>query len=216
MSNKSHADHPAFSPQWWDHHYQGHPAAHDAPSPQLVAEVTDLAAGTALDAGCGRGTDAVWLARRGWQVTAIDVSPTAVRAAEEFAARQAPEVAPRISWTVADLTVWEPAQQYDLVVSQYVHPDMPFGQFVARLARAVAPGGALLVVGHDHADHHSAAHAPQRASIDLDTVTAALTDAMWEVRVAESRTRLLAPGASRTSFHDVVVRAHRSEPGQPG
>jgi SAM-dependent methyltransferase len=188
----------AFGSQWWERHHQENASGPGQPNPQLVAELTGLPPGTALDAGCGNGADAVWLARQGWEVTAIDISPTAVARAES---RQE-----RISWVVADMTTWEPPTQYDLVISQYVHPDMPFGEFVARLAQAVAPGGTLFVVGHDHADGHSAAHAPEKASIAIDTVTGALSTGLWDVEVAEVRTR---HGSSRLTFEDVVVKARR-------
>lgn len=203
------ADHLAFGPQWWERHYQEHAAAPDSPSPQLVAEVTGLPAGSVLDAGCGRGADALWLARRGWQVTAVDVSPTAVSNARDLAALHEPDVAARISWVVADLTTWRPPRRYDLVVSQYVHPSMPFGEFVACLAEAVAPEGTLLVVGHDHADEHSAAHAPEQASIGVDSVTGSLSRKLWDVEVAESRIRHVGHGSTRRSIHDLVVRARR-------
>ncbi|MEV4414100.1 class I SAM-dependent methyltransferase [Catellatospora sp. NPDC049609] len=205
-----HAEHPAFGPQWWEHHYQGHGARHGSPSPQLTAEVAGLPVGTALDAGCGRGADALWLARQGWRVTAVDVSATAVGDARKAAEQHEPDVAARVHWVVADLTAWAPPTQYDLVVSQYVHPGVPFGAFAARLARGVAPGGTLLVVGHDHADEHSAAHAPGPASIGLDAVTAALDPRRWVVEVAESRTRHAGHGSARPSMHDLVVRARRT------
>ncbi len=205
-----HPDHSAFGPQWWEHHYQEHGAGHGSPSPQLVAEVTGLPAGTALDAGCGRGADALWLARQGWQVTAVDVSPTAISQAGQLAAAADPDAAAHVSWLVADLATWLPPVRYDLVVSQYVHPGIPFGEFVARLADAVAPGGTLLVVGHDHADEHSAAHAPEQASIGLDTVTGELSAPSWSVETAESRVRHLDHGGTRRTFHDLVVRARRS------
>ncbi len=204
-----HADHPAFGSQWWEEHYQGQDPGRSVPSPHLVAELTGLPAGTALDAGCGTGADAVWLAREGWQVTAIDISPTVVGHAERFAADQVPEVAERISWVVADLTVWEPQQQYDLVISQYVHPDMPFAEFVARLAQSVAADGTLFVAGHDHADSHSAAHAPEQASIGPDAVISALSTDLWDVSVAETRTRQVRHGSTEVTMHDLVVRAHR-------
>jgi 2-polyprenyl-3-methyl-5-hydroxy-6-metoxy-1,4-benzoquinol methylase len=203
------AEHSAFGPQWWEHHYREHAAKHGSPSPQLVAEVTGLPAGSALDAGCGRGADALWLARQGWRVTAVDVAPTAVDDARDFAAHHEPDLAARISWIVADLTTWQPPTRYDLVVSQYVHPAMPFNDFVARLARAVAPDGTLLVVGHDHADEHSAAHAPAEAAIGLDAVTGCLSAQLWDVEVAESRVRHVEHGSARRSVHDLVVRAHR-------
>jgi 2-polyprenyl-3-methyl-5-hydroxy-6-metoxy-1,4-benzoquinol methylase len=191
----------AFDSQWWEQHYQEKAAAHGLPNSHLVAELTGLTPGTALDAGCGNGTDAVWLARQGWEVTAVDISPTAVARAESLAVHQE-----RISWVVADLTDWEPPKQYDLVVSQYVHPAMPFGEFVARLAQAVAPNGTLLVVGHDHADSHSAVHAPEKASIAVDAVTAALNPKLWAVEVAETRTRQV---SSQRVLEDVVVKARR-------
>src|SRR5512139_3662627 len=94
------ADDPAFGSQWWERHYrgQGQGAGRGVPSPHMMAELTGLPVGTALDAGCGTGADAVWLARQGWEVTAIDISPTAVAQAERFAADQAPDVADRITW----------------------------------------------------------------------------------------------------------------------
>jgi SAM-dependent methyltransferase len=204
------ADHAVFGPRWWEDHYRGQAPGHHPPSPQLVAEVAGHPVGSALDAGCGRGADALWLARQGWRVTAVDVSPTAVSAATDVAARHEPDVASRICWVVADLTTWHPPERYDLVVSQYVHPTMPFGEFVARLAEAVAPGGTLLVVGHDHGDQHSAAHAPERASIGLDAVTGSLSPELWDVDVAESRTRDARHGSTRTSIQDLVVKARRT------
>jgi SAM-dependent methyltransferase len=204
-----HADHPAFGSQWWEQHYQEQGAGLGLPSPHLVAELTGVPAGTALDAGCGTGADAVWLARQGWGVTAVDISPTAVGRAETFAADQAPEVADRITWVVADLTSWEPSQQYDLVVSQYVHPEVPFHEFVAQLARSVAPDGTLLVAGHDHTDDHSAAHAPEDASIGPESVLSALDMDLWDVDVAETRTRQGTHGSTEATMHDIVVKVHR-------
>ena len=205
-----HADQPAFGSQWWERHYQEQGAGLGVPSPHLVAELTGVPAGTVLDAGCGTGADAVWLAQQGWDVTAVDISPTAVGQAERFAAEHATDIADRITWVVADLTVWEPSQQYDLVVSQYVHPDVPFPEFVARLAHAVAPDGTLFVAGHDHADSHTAAHAPEDASIGPEVVISALSTDLWDVDVAETRTRQVTHGSTAATMHDIVVKAHRT------
>jgi trans-aconitate methyltransferase len=142
-------------------------------------------------------------------VTALDISPTVVGHAQSFAAEEAPEFAERISWVVADLTEWRPAHRFDLVVSQYVHPDEPFATFVARLAESVAPGGTLFVAGHDHADTHSAAHAPVDAAIGADAVVSALSTEVWDVDVAETRARQVTRGATELTMHDLVVRAHR-------
>jgi len=200
---------PAFGAQWWEQHYQGEGSGTGAPSPPLVADLAGLPSGSALDAGCGTGADAVWLARHGWAVTAVDVSPTAVSRAERLAADQDPEAAGRITWVVADLTTWAFPQQYDLVVSQYVHPGTPFAEFVARLADAVAPDGTLYVAGHDDADVYSAAHAPEDPSIGADAVVAVLSPDRWDVEVAETRSRPVRHGSTEATMHDVVVRARR-------
>ena len=68
------------------------------PNGRLLAEVADLAPGRALDVGCGEGVDAIWLAQRGWTVTAIDISTVAIGRAREAAARAGAEV----QWVCAD------------------------------------------------------------------------------------------------------------------
>ena len=145
-------------------------------------------------------------------MTAVDISPTVVGQAERLAAEQAPDLAARIAWVVADLTVWEPPVRYDLVVSQYVHPDVPFSAFVGRLAQSVAPGGLLFVAGHDHADSHSAAHAPAPASVGPDAVTSVLDADLWDVDVAETRTRQVTHGPTEETMRDLVVVARRKGP----
>lgn len=75
-----------------------------ARTPQLVTEAAGLTPGTALDVGCGEGGDAMWLAERGWQVTAVDISATALQRAATLAAQAGPDVSGRITWRQADLT----------------------------------------------------------------------------------------------------------------
>src|SRR5206468_12890147 len=78
---------PAAQASEWDARYRKHDAAmwSGRPNGRLVAEVTGLSPGTALDVGCGEGADAVWLAQQGWTVTAVDVSEVAVRRGREAA-----------------------------------------------------------------------------------------------------------------------------------
>jgi len=128
------------------------------PNAALVAEVSDLPPGQALDLGCGEGVDAVWLARRGWQVTAVDISQVALRRA----AQHADEAGVRVDWQHHDLGRTFPQGAFDLISCQFLHS---WGQFdrekiLRRAADAVAPGGVLLIEGHldqgplhhDHAD----------------------------------------------------------------
>jgi SAM-dependent methyltransferase len=115
----------------------------------LVAEASDLPPGRALDLGAGEGADAVWLAHRGWRVTAVDVSQVALdRGAAEA---ELEGVAERIQWQRHNLVETFPDGQYDLVSAQYFHApsaDFPRREILARSAAAVAPGGVLLIVGH--------------------------------------------------------------------
>lgn len=64
---------------FWEPHYRAHEGIFNGTANPVLVEVAEaLAVGTALDLGCGEGGDAIWLARRGWRVTAADVSPTAL------------------------------------------------------------------------------------------------------------------------------------------
>jgi SAM-dependent methyltransferase len=212
-----------FDEAYWEQHWRdraggsgsttGHPA-----NPYLARELGDLAPGTALDAGCGAGAEAIWLAAAGWQVTAADISAEAL---DRAAARAAAEgAAGRVRWVRADLGGWTPDTRFDLVTTHYAHPAMPQLDFYDRIAGWVAPGGTLLVVGHRHADggeHHGHGDGhgddsapPAEASVTAAAVTARLAGDGWDVVTAEEPSRTLAgPGGRTVELHDVVVRAVR-------
>ncbi|WP_433501227.1 class I SAM-dependent methyltransferase [Sphaerimonospora sp. CA-214678] len=101
-----------FDEAYWEERYRSHTAVHERPpNPQLVAEAGDLRPGRALDAGCGEGAEAIWLAARGWHVTAADIASTALRRAREQAEALGDDVMNRIGmnridWVQADLTAW--------------------------------------------------------------------------------------------------------------
>jgi SAM-dependent methyltransferase len=199
----------ALDAQWWDQHYQQRAGTPEGqPSEYLVAALDGVRPGTALEAGCGTGADALWLARQGWQVTALDIAPTAIRRARAAAATQAADIAARVEWLVADLTTWQPPRRYDLVLSQYVHPSEPFGDVVARLAAAVADAGTLIVVGHDPRDSHSSAHAPGDVAIDAAELAGALDRSRWDIATAQLRTREV-PQAQPLALVDQVLIARR-------
>jgi 2-polyprenyl-3-methyl-5-hydroxy-6-metoxy-1,4-benzoquinol methylase len=122
------------------------------PNGRLVDEVADLTPGRALDVGCGEGADAIWLARRGWTVTAIDISDAAVGRV-----RQAAELAGiAVDWVRGDaLQTTFPARSFALVSMQYrALPKAAGDAAVRRLLDAVHPGGLLLAVYHDLDDDH--------------------------------------------------------------
>lgn len=113
----------------------------------LVAEVEGLSPGRALDLAAGEGRNAVWLATRGWSVTAVDWSEVGLDKGRRLAEHQAVKV----DWVLADLREWEaPERAFDLVVVLYLQPPAEVRHVVWRNAmRAVATGGRLIVIGHD-------------------------------------------------------------------
>jgi 2-polyprenyl-3-methyl-5-hydroxy-6-metoxy-1,4-benzoquinol methylase len=200
-----------FDAASWEARYRSR-QVHGTPSvnPQLVAEAETLAPGTALDAGCGEGANAVWLAARGWSVTAADVSPTALARARKHADCHGTDVARRVAWLQEDLTAWTlPRARFDLVTAFYVHPAGSRSGLLERLADAVAPGGTLIVVDHDPSDEHAHVHA------SAGELRAALAADSWDVEVAETRPRT-ETGQEHghghghgLTFRDVVLRTRR-------
>ena len=127
--------------------------AHRPPNVHLSTEVGNLPPGLALDAGCGHGSDALWLAARGWQVTAVDFSVTALAHARATAEAVGADVAERIDWVEGDLVTWTPQSgRYDLVACLYVHVAGSVEEMVRRMVTGVAPGGTLFLVGHGPVD----------------------------------------------------------------
>ena len=196
-----------------DHGHTGHRHGRQ-PNPQLVAEAGDLAPGTALDAGCGEGTDAIWLASRGWRVTAVDFVGTALRRARERTESVDGDIASRIDWLEADLTGWTPMEEhFDLVSSQYVHlPAAPRAAMFRRLAAAVAPGGTLLFVGHHPSDLETTISRGEAPDLYLTAEEAAadLDPDRWDIAVAEARPRPEAdPHGHEITVRDAVLRARK-------
>ena len=193
-----------FDEDYWEERYRTAAAVWSGePNRQLVAEAADLPPGTALDAGSGEGGDAVWLAGRGWRVTAVDFAATALERGARAAADAG--VGDRIQWVKADLLSWTPPERYDLVSAQFFHLAPPERDVVfGRLAGAVAPGGRLLLVGHDVSDLETGAHrphAPERFFVAAE-VAASLDAGEWEVVTAATRRR---PALDHEAEHGVTV-----------
>lgn len=132
----------------WNRRYtEGDRHASDVPNAFLVAQVTGLAPGRALDLACGAGRNAVWLAEQGWRVTAVDFSDVAL----SFARRRGLERKVEIDWIEADVVDWMPeSRAFDLVCVLYLQLPAAERRGVLRhAADALARGGTLLVVGHD-------------------------------------------------------------------
>jgi thioredoxin reductase/SAM-dependent methyltransferase len=201
----------------WDARYSGEQIWSGNPNGSLVNEVDGLPPGRALDVGAGEGGDAIWLAERGWTVTASDVSQRGLDRVTAAATQRGLEV----ECLLADANGLDPYEPgaFDLVSAQYASiPRTPDDRAVRNLLGAVAPGGTLLVVSHDLSHLHAAVadhgHAPAYdpdAYVRVEDFAAAVAQADgWAVEVHETRTR--PPGSATADIHveDIVLRARRS------
>ena len=205
-----------YAKEFWDERYASAESIWSGnPNPQLVAQVSDLMPGTALDVGSGEGADVLWLAAQGWTVTGVDVSQVALDRAARHAAQQGIDVSRRISWLQVDLVVWAPPPAtFDLVSAQFIHlpPDL-LTAVHARLAAAVKPGGSLLIVGHHPSDLHSAMVLSEEQRdffYTAEQIAESLPAADWEILVADAPTRQAAdPEGEVMTRQDAVLHARR-------
>jgi SAM-dependent methyltransferase len=198
----------AGGPEFWERFYAEREQVWSGRVNAVLGAVGEgLEPGTALDLGAGEGGDALWLAGRGWKVTAVDVAQTACDRIAALAV-ELPVTTER-----HDLTETFPDGTFDLVNAQYLHSpsaDFPRTAILRRAAEAVAPGGTLLVVGHGRLAPWSwdptlrMATAPEvLAALDLD-------DAAWEVVRCESPERAVTgPDGQEATITDEIVQVRR-------
>ncbi|THV40214.1 class I SAM-dependent methyltransferase [Glycomyces buryatensis] len=189
----------------WEERYRGQDRLFSGePNGTLVAEVSGMSPGSALDVGCGEGADALWLAGRGWRTTGIDVSETALRRADESDPNRG------VTWTRTNVLATPPVGRYDLVSVHYFPLRHPRDEAAVRgLLDAVAPGGTLLFVGHASADLVKHTDIDPGDYYQPDDVAGLLGDG-WTVLVNETRprTRPGPPGTHHT--RDAVLRVVRA------
>ncbi|MGN9806209.1 class I SAM-dependent methyltransferase [Micromonospora sp. L32] len=178
------------------------------PNRFVVEATADLPPGGALDLAAGEGRNAVWLAGRGWRVTAVDFSPVAVTRGRELAARRGVPV----DWRVADVTADAPEPgRYDLVLVAYLHlPPAALATVLAGARDALRPGGTVVVVGHDRANLEGGVGGPREPTILLtpEEVTAGLDG--LRVRRAETARRPVTVDGDTVDALDTVVVATRA------
>lgn len=200
--------------EFWEEFYQDRDQVWTGnPNPLLVREAVGLVVGTALDLGCGEGGDAVWLARNGWRVTAVDVSATALRRAGAHAAEEG--VADRILFAEHDLAQSFPAGEFDLVSAQFFHSPVAQGderaKILRRAAEAVAVGGVLLIGLHagwpSFMEHRHDVHFPTMDEV-LDGL--AFDGDEWRVETADEVERVATgPEGQVGTRSDTILRIRR-------
>jgi SAM-dependent methyltransferase len=192
---------------FWEKHYRARRAWGGRANPLLVEVATPLSPGAALDLGCGAGGDAIWLARQGWQVTAVDVSPTAV---EQVRAHGLPITAEQ-----HDLAESFPAGAFDLISAQYFQTPLPLdrAQVLRTAAHALRPGGLLLVVDHGSIapwswNQDPGTHFPTPAEVAAEM---ALDPRQWPVvRADRPQRRATGPGGRTATVTDNVLLIQRA------
>ncbi|WTW93382.1 class I SAM-dependent methyltransferase [Streptomycetaceae bacterium NBC_01309] len=194
----------------WDERYAGTELVWSADPNRYVAEQTgDLPPGRALDLAAGEGRNSIWLAKRGWRVTAVDFSAAALAKAKLLSDAQ--DVA--VDWVTADLLTWRPEPgAYDLVLVAYLHlPEAEIAAVLANAAAAVAPGGTFLLVGHDLDNLAQGVGGPQDPAIlhTPDKVSAVLGDGLRVERAERVRRPVTVEGEEREAI-DTLVRAVRA------
>lgn len=177
------------------------------PNQFVAAELGDLAPGRAIDLAAGEGRNAVWLAERGWQVTAVDFADVAIDRGRAAAGDRGVDV----TWVVADLADYDlGAGVWDLVLVSYLQlPWTEMQDLLGRAAAAVAAGGTLFVIGHDRRNLTEGYGGPSSESVlyGPDDVTAAV--AGLDIARAETVPRVVTTADGDRTALDVLVRATR-------
>lgn len=199
---------PGFAREDWNARYAQKELLWTAePNRLFAAEVASLEPGRALDVACGEGRNAVWLAERGWRVTGVDFADVALAKAAELAAARGVAV----EWLLGDVLELSPEpRSFDLVVVLYLQlPADELEVALRRAADAVAPGGTLIVLGHDTTNLTDGYGGPKDVSVLFtpEQVVAALDG--LEIERAEKVRRSVAVDGGEAIAIDAFVRASR-------
>ncbi len=193
----------------WDLRYAGDELVWSAePNRFLVEAIRDLLPGSALDVACGEGRNAVWLAEQGWRATGVDFSKVALEKAHRLAAVRGVDV----DWVEADVRTWSPDSTFDLVVLLYLQVPAPERRPILQtFAGAVAPGGHLLVVGHDTENLTAGVGGPQDPAVLFSAadVVESLQGSGLVVERAEQVRRPVTTDHGAHDALDALVRAVR-------
>lgn len=209
----------------WDAKYSAGRMWSSEPNRWVVQELSGVAPGRAIDAACGEGRNAIWLAEQGWSVVAVDFSGVALERARESAAEAAQAAGELdITWVQADITdEGVVTNQYDLALVSYVHlEEYERTPLLRAAARTLAPGGTLLVVGHDASNLAEGYGGPQDPEVlySAKDVASDLQDmiasGLLEVERADRVAREVDTEDGPRVAWDVLFRARRKEVGKGG
>lgn len=187
----------------WDERYsQAERLWSEGPNIFVADRLGPVEPGVGLDVASGEGRNAIWLAERGWKMTAVDFSEVAIdrgRAASD-----------NVNWVVADVLDWEPEETYDLALIAYLHLDEPqMRKVIERVASWLEPGGELFIIGHDKSNIEEGHGGPQVP--DILTDVEATVEWLEELEIVEAQVvrRPIETDEGRAYARDGLVRARR-------
>ncbi|HEU5042900.1 MAG TPA: class I SAM-dependent methyltransferase [Nocardioidaceae bacterium] len=200
----------------WDERYAASELVWSARPNQFVAtELADLVPGRALDLASGEGRNALWLAARGWEVTAVDFSLVGLDKGRSLQTRHPRDRDLNVDWVHADVLEYIPSPaSYDLVLLAYLQL-VPEQRRVAVHAAfsALRVGGTFFLVAHDSTNLTEGTGGPQDPSVLLtaEDVLADLDGERFEVQCADRVTRMVdQPDGSQKAAYDALVRLVRT------
>lgn len=197
---------------FWEEIYQNKsPTGDGKPSGVLEKYVSGRTAGVALDLGCARGDDAVWLAQQNWSVTAVDISSTAMDYAKANALRNG--VADHITFEQHDLAETFPDIQCDLVSAMFLQTPIAFprAKVMGQAAISLRPGGLLLLVTHGSVAPWSWGNPDEILSTARENLNDLnLVNSEWtEIFVGSSERQATGPGGQTATLIDTIVAVER-------
>ena len=200
----------------WDERYAASELVWSGTPNQFVAdELSSLAPGEALDLAAGEGRNALWLADRGWQVTAVDFSQVGLDKGRTLAEKHGLD----IRWLCADVLAYDPEPDaFDLAVLAYLQLTADERRTAVRTAfGSLRPGGTFFLVAHDSTNLTEGTGGPSDPAVlfTAEEVLADLDGERFEVLRADRVPRLVQPdeahrGAPARTAYDALVRLERA------
>jgi 2-polyprenyl-3-methyl-5-hydroxy-6-metoxy-1,4-benzoquinol methylase len=192
----------------WDERYAATDLVWSAEPNRFVEQIVgSWSPGRALDIACGEGRNAIWLARQGWEVTAVDFSQVALRKAEALAEDNDAHV----TWVHGDVLTYEPPSgSFDLVLLAYLQLDSEqMTAVLERAAQALVPGGAVVFVAHARINLDGGYGGPRDPAVLYDPAEVAGWLHPLAVERAEHVTRTVSTVDGERVAIDLVVLARR-------
>lgn len=185
----------------WDERYSGTDRLwSEAPNLFVEDRLGPSEPGVGLDVASGEGRNAIWLAKRGWKMTAVDFS--------EVAIERGRSVSDEVEFIVADVLEWQAPERYDLILVAYLHlAQGEMQQVIQRAASWLNPGGELFLIGHDESNIEHGYGGPQVP--EILTRAEAVVEWLDELQVVEAQVvnRPVETDEGPVLARDTLVRA---------